>query len=123
MNEFPVIGEQEQMIMKGGYTFSEMEQMIDAGTWTGGQVDGIGYVGPVSMAYGTDLSTFWKRLKYRASFFNNCQECREENEMLNSAGHPITDYTEGGTGAGVEVLFEHFIYGGMMNLDIRGYFT
>ena len=44
MSGFPIISEQEQMMMKGGYTFDEMEQMINNGTWEGGQVDGLGYV-------------------------------------------------------------------------------
>ncbi len=55
MSEFPVIGDQEQMMMKGGYTFAQMEQMIDAGTWSGGQVDGIGYVGGVANVYGGNI--------------------------------------------------------------------
>ena len=95
MSEFSVISEKEQTQLKGG------------GYWD----PELGYVTDEVTVYGTDQSTFWKRLKYRASFFNNCAECREANEMLNDMGHPITDYKEGGTGAGVETLFEHFIYG------------
>ncbi len=47
MSEFPVIGDQEQMMMKGGYTIAEAEQMMDSGNWSGGHVDGLGYVGPM----------------------------------------------------------------------------
>ena len=95
MHEFPVIGDQEQMGTKGG------------GSWD----PEFGYVADEVTVYGTDRSTFWKRVKYRASFANNCPECREENEQLVNAGHPITDYQEGGSGAGIGVLFDHFIAG------------
>ncbi len=52
MSEFPVIGDQEQMMMKGGYTITEAEQMMNNGTWTGGYVDGLGYVGTEVTVYG-----------------------------------------------------------------------
>jgi len=45
MHEFPVVSEQEQMALKGGdYTWGQMEQMMEIGDWTGGYVEGIGYV-------------------------------------------------------------------------------
>ncbi len=53
MSEFPVIGDQEQMMMKGGYTIAEAEQMMNNGTWSGGYVDGLGYVGTEVTVYGT----------------------------------------------------------------------
>lgn len=54
MSGFPVISEQEQMMMKGGYTIAEMEEMMNHGTWTGGQVDGVGYVSAEITVYGDD---------------------------------------------------------------------
>ena len=55
MHEFPVVSEQEQMALKGGYTFDEMETMIDNGTWEGGEVDGLGYVAEVTNVYGGNI--------------------------------------------------------------------
>jgi len=37
---------EEQKQIKGGTTEAQMLLMIDAGTWHGGSVDGLGYVGP-----------------------------------------------------------------------------
>ena len=57
--EFATIGLEEAQHLNGGYSVSEMESMMAAGTWTGGNVDGMGYVGGVctvsncSMSYGT----------------------------------------------------------------------
>ena len=41
----PVIGSDEQNKLVGGYTFSEYENMVSLGSWTGGYVDGMGCIG------------------------------------------------------------------------------
>lgn len=109
MNVFDVINEREQMELKGGTTYSiyEMEEAIEGGYWTGGMVEGLGYV-----AATVDVQPgFWDKLRYRASIAHSCPHCLEANTELCDAGHSITDYKGGGTGAGIEVLFEHWIYG------------
>ncbi len=52
MQEIARICEHEQMMLKGGYTVSEAEDMMNNGRWTGGQVDGLGYVGSGVTVYG-----------------------------------------------------------------------
>ena len=48
MQDFPVINEREQLALKGGdYTLGQMEQMMEIGDWTGGFVEGVGYVSGV----------------------------------------------------------------------------
>ena len=58
--EFATIGFEEAQHLNGGYTVAEMDAMMSAGTWTGGDVDGMGYVGGVctvgmssQLSYGT----------------------------------------------------------------------
>ncbi len=57
--EFATIGFEEAQHLNGGYTVAEMDAMMAAGKWTGGDVDGMGYVGGVctvsddSMSFGT----------------------------------------------------------------------
>ena len=62
MVDFPVIEEQEQMALKGGdgYTLDEVSDMIDAGTWKGGYVDGVGYVGIAAPVEG-DGDIYWDK--------------------------------------------------------------
>ena len=43
-NEFKIIGAREADSLRGGYTQAQMDSMMANGTWTGGQVDGMGYV-------------------------------------------------------------------------------
>jgi len=43
--DFSILTENQQRGIVGGYTWAEAESMMDHGTWTGGFVDGMGYVG------------------------------------------------------------------------------
>jgi len=47
--EMAMIGSDEQRFFVGGsgvvYSFSDYEQMVANGTWTGGEVEGMGYIG------------------------------------------------------------------------------
>src|SRR5690554_4984922 len=57
MSGFSAISEQEQMEMKDGetwYSIEQVNQLIDNGTWQGGYVSGMGYVGLSSTVYGLD---------------------------------------------------------------------
>ena len=55
LSDFPVISEQEQMAMKGGWTLEAASAMIDNGTWQGGYVDGLGYVSAATNVYGGNI--------------------------------------------------------------------
>ncbi len=59
----PVLSEEVQISLIGGgdgsmsnpYTVQEFDQMSDSGTWTGGYVSGLGYIGTTSV---TVVATF-----------------------------------------------------------------
>lgn len=53
LSGFSVISEQEQIEMKGGWTLSQAETMMDQHSWNGGMIDGIGYVGACTNIYGS----------------------------------------------------------------------
>ncbi len=55
MSDFFVIEYEDQILVKGGYTWEQMEQMLDEGTWQGGQVDGIGYVASAVTIVGPNI--------------------------------------------------------------------
>ena len=56
LSSFPVLSEQEQIEMKGGYTEEQMISMVNNGTWSGGYVDGWGYVSSVATVTGVSGS-------------------------------------------------------------------
>lgn len=43
--------------LSGGYTIEQMEWLMDRGMWSGGYVDGMGYVSGVVTAYGDDYNS------------------------------------------------------------------
>jgi len=54
-NEVPTLGKREAIRLKGGLSPQEMYNMVDAGTWGGGFVDGWGYVSGVFDASAYDV--------------------------------------------------------------------
>ena len=53
-NSFSILSDDDERKVVGGYTEEEAFAMMDAGSWTGGYVDGYGYMGPVSFVFGHD---------------------------------------------------------------------
>lgn len=51
-NGYPVMNQDEMLQVKGGVSEEEFLRMLDNGTWTGGQVDGWGYVADDVVVYG-----------------------------------------------------------------------
>lgn len=51
-NGYPVINQEEMLQVKGGVSEEEFLRMLDDGTWTGGHVDGWGYVADDVVVYG-----------------------------------------------------------------------
>ncbi len=98
LQEFTRIGEHEQMAMKGGYTPGEMEEMMNEGTWEGGVVDGMGYVGSGVTVYG-DGTSYWK--SEGRWDMDGCVGC-----VYGQNAKPVGSDPKGGIAAGT--LLRHF---------------
>lgn len=78
-NGYPVINQEEMLQVKGGVSEEEFLRMLDDGTWTGGHVDGWGYVADDIVVYG----------KRHYKFGYGCPKCTNLPSLQFQVDNPI----------------------------------
>jgi len=106
MGDFLIIDSEEQILLKGGYTMSEAEVMMDNGTWIGGFVDGYGYVGAAASITGLPNDG-----RYHVGSSSTCKRCHMMSGGL--LGDPFiyspSNLEDGSAGFALGIQFCHWL--------------